>query len=655
MSRVRFAPAWAGALLLLALASIAEAQYPRPTGGGRTTSAVGTLFPDSVATTPAPAPTPATGALRELVCRGGEGVQMVTVANPSPRGSSYVEVSLSYRRNSTPVGGAYENLEPGACTWNLTGSTSIPAEPGIVRFDVSRQGAEYTPDPTTLTQWMGDPRHYWTFYVNDATNFSISHGAYGTRFQLAPGERTSAPRTTADRRERLRCRGGGGVTFAQGRRVGSNLFMMTLSYRVASTAAGPIGKGLEPGTCAWGDRADAPAEPGRIEFTTPRNAQRTGPVDSSATAAERYPDLRTIPAYMTDPGHYWTFSVNLTNPDSALRHEAWMPTAPEAPAPQPPPPVATTPSADGPYTSSGPGGQRTTVSLPGGVTGGTTVDNPYTPGAGSATSDVGTAAVAPLRLTSVNLILDRFTIQFSGRANQTPTVLYSTEKAVREPSTGRWFFPEGVVQGSGAVEGGFRAEVAGGTADGFRASYSAWSRLTPQRGTRYYYIVTLPAGPGVKEEQLTGEFTTLAQHVRVVFTQIGIGSTRNEDLGFRFFAQPEGGYAVSRDLGPGLEWEERYYALDGQVLDVPNAPDKLRVLVWGGDFDGVSGQLLMPQYDWDLPPKNGGVTDENIARYELTISGSKADRFITFPFILQPVYRGFLMFSVHGRVEVTRK
>jgi hypothetical protein len=126
-------------------------------------------------------------------------------------------------------------------------------------------------------------------------------------------------------------------------------------------------------------------------------------------------------------------------------------------------------------------------------------------------------------------------------------------------------------------------------------------------------------------------------------------------LGFRFFAQPEGGYAVSRDLGPGLEWEERYYALDGQVLDVPNAPDKLRVLVWGGDFDGVSGQLLMPQYDWDLPPKNGGVTDENIARYELTISGSKADRFITFPFILQPVYRGFLMFSVHGRVEVTRK
>ena len=101
MSRVRSAPAWAGALLL-ALAGIAEAQYPRPTGGGRTTSAVGTLFPDSAVTAPAPAP--ATGALRQLVCRGGpEGLQLATVANPSPRGSRYVAVSLSYRRNPRPV------------------------------------------------------------------------------------------------------------------------------------------------------------------------------------------------------------------------------------------------------------------------------------------------------------------------------------------------------------------------------------------------------------------------------------------------------------------------------------------------------------------------------------------------------------------------
>jgi hypothetical protein len=430
---------------------------------------------------------------------------------------------------------------------------------------------------------------------------------------------------------------------------------MTLKYQAASTAAGPIGKGLQPGTCAWADRTDAVTEPGRIEFTTARNAQREqeqtgGVVDSSATAAERWPDLRTIPAYMTDPAHYWTFNVSLTNPDSALRHGAWVPTAPAAPAPQSPGPVATTPAADDPYTSSGPAGQRTGVSLPGGSTTG----DRYTPGA-STGSDVATATDAPLRLVGVNTILDRFTIQFSGRPNATPTVLYSsTEKPVREPSTGRWFFPEGVVQGSGTVEGGFRAEVSGGTAQGFRAPYVAWSRLTPARGTLYHYIITIPAGVDTKEEQLTGEFTTLAQYARVVFTQIGVSSTRNEDLSFRFFAKPEGSEAVSRDLGPELEWEEGYHVLDGQVLELPNAPDRLRVMVWGGDFNGVLGGQLFPVYDWNRPSKNGGTSDENIARYEVAI-GSPTERFLTFPFVIESVSGGNLMFTVHGRVEVTRK
>jgi hypothetical protein len=354
---------------------------------------------------------------------------------------------------------------------------------------------------------------------------------------------------------------------------------------------------------------------------------------------------------MTDPAHFWTFTVSLTNPDSALRHEAWMPTAPAAPDPQSPGPVAATPAADDPYTSSGPSGQRTRVSIPGGSTTG----DRYTPGSGSTESSTATAMEAPLRLTAVNTILDRFTIQFSGRPNLTPTVLYSTEKPVREPSTNRWFFPGAVQQGSGAVEGGFRADVSGGTAQGFRAAYYASSRLTPARGTLYHYIITLPAAPDAKEEQLTGEFTTLSQHVRVLFTQIGVSSTRNENMGFRFFAKGEGLEPVSREIGPGLEWDEGYHVLAGQLIEIPNAPDRLRVLVWGGDFTGTVGRQLMPGFDWEMQPENGGASDENIARYELTIGGSKADRFVSFPFILEPVYRGLLMFTVHGRVEVTRQ
>jgi hypothetical protein len=387
MSRIRYALAWPGALLLLALVGIAEAQYPP--SRERTTSTVGTRFGDTTAA--APAAGPAAGATRQLVCRGGEGVQVATVANPSPRSSSQVAVSLSYRRNPKPAGTSYEQLEPGACNWDPTGSAGIPAEPGIVHFDLAPKGAEFIPDPMTLTQWLTNPRHFWVFYVDDLTNVAISHGSYGARFQ-APAEdvKPTASRPAAQRRERLRCRGGGGASFAQGARKGPNLFAMTLSYRAASTAAGPIGKGLEPGTCAWADRTDAIAEPGRIEFTTARNAQREQersgvPVDSSATAAERWPDLRTIPAYMTDPAHYWTFTVSLTNPDSALRHGAWIPTAPEAPAPPPAGPVATTPSTPSgggsPYTSTSPSGARTTVSIPGG----SGVAQPYTPGAGNTT------------------------------------------------------------------------------------------------------------------------------------------------------------------------------------------------------------------------------------------------------------------------------
>jgi hypothetical protein len=648
MSRVRYAWAWPGSLLLLALAASAQAQYPP--SQARTTSTVGTRFADTAATVPA------TGALRQLVCRGAEGLQIATVANPSPRSPSQVAVSLSYRRNPKPAGTAYEQLEAGACSWNPGADPSLPAESGIVHFDLSPQGAELIPDPATLTQWLNNPRHYWTFFVNDLTNVSISHGAYGATFRVVPGDKPTTSRPAAQRRERLRCRGGGAATFTRGERKGPNLFAMTLSYRAAATAAGPLGKGLEPGTCAWADRTDAVAEPGRIEFTTARNAQREQeqsgvPVDSSATAAERWPDVRTIPAYMTDPAHFWTFTVSLTNPDSALRHAAWIPSAPEAPDPQSPGPVATTPAADDPYTSPGPSGERTSVSLPGGSTTG----DRYTPGSASTGAATGTVSEASLRLTGVNMVLDRFTIQFSGRPNATPSVRYSTEKPVREPSTGRWFFPEGVVQGSGAVEGGFRAEVSGGTAQGFRADYVAWSRLPPARGTLYHYIVTIPASVDAKEEQLTGQFTTLAQHARVVFTQIGVVSTRHEDLSFRFFAVPEGSDPVARAIGPGLEWKEGYHPLDGQVLELPNAPDRLRVLVWGGDFDGALGRQLMPEYDWNLPPKNGGSSDENIARHELTIGTSPTERFLTFPFVIEPVYRGFLMFTVHGRVEVTRK
>jgi len=609
-----------GALLLLIGATNAEAQVTMPM-----------RIPTTRNADPAP---PKTGALRQLVCRGRQGLKVALLPDSGTSGD--VPVSLAYRRNPRPAGAEYQQLEPGACTWNPYGEASLPPEPGVVNFYLPRKGSAWSADPTTFAIYLGDPEHYWSFYVDDYTNLSISHGSYRGRFWVAEtkGDQPNRTSVASVRREELRCRGGAGLAFARGATAGDNLVTMTLTYKVASSAAGAVAQGLGPGTCAWVDRADARPEPGRVAFVTAANSQlkkvQSGtPVDRSATAAERHPDALTIPPYMADPNHYWSFTVSLANPDSATGHAAWKP--------------ALADGVSGSVRDASP-----TRSIPGSKVGG-----PRTPG--QATSSTVAVAKAPLKLVRVNLVLDRFTIQFSARPNASPTVLYSTQDPVREPSTGRWFFPGGVVQGSGAVEGGFRAEVAGGTAQGFRADYSAWSRLPPARGTLYHYIITIPAGVDAKEEQLTGQLTTLAQHVRVVFTQIGVVSTRHNDLSFRFFAVPEGSQPVSRDIGPGLEWKEGYYPLEGQVIELPNAPDRLRVLVWGGDFGGALGKQLMPGYDWNLPPRNGSTSDENITRYELTIGGSSSERFVTFPFVMEPVYRAFFMFTVHGRVEVTRK
>jgi hypothetical protein len=662
MSRIRTASAWPGALLLLGIAGSAEAQYPLTRD--RSTSTVGTRFGDTTSTA-GPAPAPATGAVRELVCRGAEGLQVATVANPSPRNSRQVAVSLSYRRNPRPAGSAYEQLEPGACSWNITGDPSLPAEPGIVHFDLEPQGAEYIPDPASLTQWLNNPRHYWTFYVDDLTNVSISHGAYGARFQAPAGDKPTATRPAAQRRERLRCRGGGAATFTQGKRIGPNLFAVTLSYKAASTAAGPIGKGLQPGTCAWADRTDAPAEPGRIEFTTARNAQREqeksgAPVDSSATAAERWPDLRTIPAYMTDPAHYWTFNVSLMNPDSALRHGAWIPTAPEAPDPPSPGPVATTPSGDSPYTSTSPSGARTTVSLPGG--GGSTIEERYTPGAGNATV-TDPRIVFDIRNVQVRTGLDGASISFEAAPNLVPVVSVSTAA------------PEGTEGGQRFSGPSTRLTVSGTPTGGTRWRYSAASGTPLARGTRYWFIAEAPEGPNSRYNQVTGEFRTLAQRVTVTVSDIQVvsdGDAESDgDLWFTVRTCPDRLFPESDLIGDfknRVQWSEGRHTVNREVTSAPtSAPDKFRVLIVGieDDYDVASGFGSRDPFQvWfscerggNLEPKKTAKAEWNAVIMDLDLSrypGTKAtEQFVRRS---QPLQNGStLMFEVRGYVTVTRE
>ena len=191
-------------LLVAALARAAEAQDPRTQPQ---TSAVQRLGLD---TTPAPG---ATGHMRELRCRGKPGIDLRIHQAPSPRYPHLVTLALRYEpvKPTRSVGqegmglvdyGVSLALLPGMCTWRYSGSTDITPEPGIVYFDVPRDGQAWAapgmrdttidgaakfPDLPSLQRYLGDPDRYWVFYVDDATNVSISFGRLGAQPPTASG------------------------------------------------------------------------------------------------------------------------------------------------------------------------------------------------------------------------------------------------------------------------------------------------------------------------------------------------------------------------------------------------------------------------------------------------------------------------------------
>jgi len=126
----------------------------------------------------------------------------------------------------------------------------------------------------------------------------------------------------------LRCRGG--KTLASGQ----DMYFMRMGERTSASGeviytlmlfargqrergAGMDSSALAAGNCAWIDRPLNSNEYGTmgdvsISFETPANAQlkqklRGEPIDSTATAAERFPDALTIPEYLKDSTHCWSF------------------------------------------------------------------------------------------------------------------------------------------------------------------------------------------------------------------------------------------------------------------------------------------------------------------------------------------------------------
>lgn len=159
-----------------------------------------------------------------------------------------------------------------------------------------------------------------------------------------PGSRPSESRVnvaTQPQAYELRCRGASReqnttpIFAALSSRPGAGnntIVTMAMDFERGINPAGARGEGLRPGQCAWVDRGYGGLEPIRIRFETSANAQlqqtlNGSAVDRSPTAAERYPDQQTIPAYMSDSNHFWVFYAYNTNQGhlQAVTHQYWKP------------------------------------------------------------------------------------------------------------------------------------------------------------------------------------------------------------------------------------------------------------------------------------------------------------------------------------------
>ena len=674
-----------GTMLFLAMGRAADAQDPR---SASQTSVVQRLGLDSSATT--------SGNTRELVCRGKPGVDLRIHREEVPERPGFVTMVLRYERpkETRSVGqegmgtvdyGRSVERQPGSCSWNSGGFPEIPPEPGFVYFDLPRdaqthvrtaerdtsiQSAVTFPDVISLPRYLSDSSRYWVFYVDDASNVSISFSRWPTGGGLPPiayGSTQPAPApapsgtgsfggtlrggttgSTTDRTRtsdatalfragELRCRGGAELEFVRGGSAGDNQVLMTLAYPVSPGVPGETGRGLAPGSCAWADRTGLPGESGRVTFVTAgnaqlRQAQSGSTVDRSPTAAERWPDSHTIPAYMADPSRYWRFTVIMRNADSAQQHGPWKPSIVDAIA--------------GPVSEASP--TRTVTRTP------VAVD-------GAVDSSRSSVAFDPFAVRGIVITpsVNGVEMKFEG-PSVIPLVQVSTSAPFQEPSTGRWIFAPGAIALSVV------RDASGGT-----NAYSAATTTPLQRVTEYHYIIGAPKPTSTGtlnrrrreggDRQAIGTFRTLRTNVIVRIERVRIiddsdGGSDGE-LAFTFTVNGsekfEAGTALAEvspssllDLADGATYDFSREIVDADV------PELLRIQATGFDNDGANGG----NYDasWGAAAGGDGGGDWNHARAEYHLD-QYPERSFEFPFRMRTGPGSTLQFEVEGRVSVTRE
>lgn len=144
------------------------------------------------------------------------------------------------------------------------------------------------------------------------------------------GVKKTGATNDAPQYQELRCRGGGlRFVVVAGRTTssGDQTMYMTVDFQHAAQPAGLVGRSLQPGQCAFVDRALRTDEPEQIiqeivSFGQLKEKLHGSAVDTSPTAAERYPDSKNVPQYLSDARHYWSFYVRQNAPLPSGRFES---------------------------------------------------------------------------------------------------------------------------------------------------------------------------------------------------------------------------------------------------------------------------------------------------------------------------------------------
>jgi len=102
---------------------------------------------------------------------------------------------------------------------------------------------------------------------------------------------------------------------------------MTVYFKPAAQPVGLLGRNLQPGQCAFADRTLRTDEPYEIfqeiiSFGQLKEELHGSAIDRSPTAAERFPDAKNVPQYLSDAKHYWSFFVRQNGPLPVGRFES---------------------------------------------------------------------------------------------------------------------------------------------------------------------------------------------------------------------------------------------------------------------------------------------------------------------------------------------